>query len=620
MVDKPSATELIRRGLPADARVLVENPEFTNQIREELALRSLRDFIPWATRGYATPNHLWPIMDEFEDPLGKDARCVIHAPPRSAKSSTVIAGLVRLLKLNPRLQIAYISYSAGLATSKSRIARDMALKVGIHPNRDRWATDDWHTIEGGRFFATGVTGELVGHGFDCLVGETKVDTECGKFEIAQLHDLFQAGTCPRVIGWDHDQCVEYPCRVLGVSKREIYKRVKIRTESGRTLISSDRHGFYIKGYGYVPAAQVCPGMPLMTATQEKDRVVSMEYYRAATPEVVYDLQVEVTHNFFASGVLVHNCIVLDDPIRDRLEAESVSRRQRLWDWFWDVCMTRLEPGCGVWVMMHRWHKDDLAGRLILEGWREICLSAVAEANDPYGRQEGTALWESRWPLAKLKPLMRKRYSWRSIYQGKPTGHGTEIFRGVYLYRIGAGDPNIRQLPDKLVVVACGLDLAATAGKSGDNSVLVVMGTDRLDYYVLYAARRQVETPQFVPDMQMVRRAYPGVRFRWHFAGMEKAVGSFLRQHGINVDMVAAKGSKSTRAYSLADDWNTGHVYVLDGSSSDMTWPEWYVSAMLDFTGVEGDPDDVTDASVSAHSKLVDMLKRGKSRKANLVVY
>ena len=57
-------------------------------------------------------------------------------------------------------------------------------------------------------------------------------------------------------------------------------------------------------------------------------------------------------------------LIIDDPIKNSLEAGSVHKRDALWDWFHSTRVTRLEPGGAVIVNMTRWHDDDLVGRLL----------------------------------------------------------------------------------------------------------------------------------------------------------------------------------------------------------------------------------------------------------------
>ena len=78
-----------------------------------------------------------------------------------------------------------------------------------------------------------------------------------------------------------------------------------------------------------------------------------------------------------------NLVVIDDPVKNRSEAESKAYRENTWDWFNDDIYTRLEPNAAVILIQTRWHEDDLAGRLLNESknggeqWEVTSLPAIA---------------------------------------------------------------------------------------------------------------------------------------------------------------------------------------------------------------------------------------------------
>lgn len=57
-------------------------------------------------------------------------------------------------------------------------------------------------------------------------------------------------------------------------------------------------------------------------------------------------------------------IIIDDPIKNDTEANSPLERDNLWNWFLSTVYTRLEPNGIILIVMTRWHKDDICGRLI----------------------------------------------------------------------------------------------------------------------------------------------------------------------------------------------------------------------------------------------------------------
>jgi predicted phage terminase large subunit-like protein len=56
-------------------------------------------------------------------------------------------------------------------------------------------------------------------------------------------------------------------------------------------------------------------------------------------------------------------LIIDDPVKNQEEADSITTRDSLWDWYWSTAYTRLAPGGGVVLVQTCWHDDDLQGRL-----------------------------------------------------------------------------------------------------------------------------------------------------------------------------------------------------------------------------------------------------------------
>ena len=57
-------------------------------------------------------------------------------------------------------------------------------------------------------------------------------------------------------------------------------------------------------------------------------------------------------------------LIIDDPIKNAVDAGSKSKRESDWEWYTTTAYTRLMPGGGILIIETRWHEDDLAGRLI----------------------------------------------------------------------------------------------------------------------------------------------------------------------------------------------------------------------------------------------------------------
>lgn len=188
-------------------------------------------------------------------------------------------------------------------------------------------------------------------------------------------------------------------------------------------------------------------------------------------------------------------VLIDDPVKGRADVESPTYRQKQWDWYTDDLSTRLEPGASIAVIQTRWHRDDLAGRLLAEAkaggevWQVVHLPAIAEAPrdgeppDALGREPGEALWPDRYPLPVLEDIRRRlgTYGWASLYQGRPRPRGggaywtDEDFR---LARERAPRTAAGELAAELARVVVAVDPAGSADAGSDETGIVVAGKER----------------------------------------------------------------------------------------------------------------------------------------------
>lgn len=139
--------------------------------------------------------------------------------------------------------------------------------------------------------------------------------------------------------------------------------------------------------------------------------------------------------------------IVDDPIKDRKEADSQLIRDERWKWLRSVARTRLSP-TGAMVILHtRWHEDDIIGRITdgeekeewvdyfdyLKGkrakWVRLTLKAIAETDEPY-RKKGDALWPERYSLAELNDIKATLgpYEWGALYQARPVDDANRKFK------------------------------------------------------------------------------------------------------------------------------------------------------------------------------------------------
>lgn len=119
--------------------------------------------------------------------------------------------------------------------------------------------------------------------------------------------------------------------------------------------------------------------------------------------------------------------IIDDPVKDAIEAESITYRSRVWDWFTQVFLTRLHNDSQIIVTQTRWNLDDLSGRILSrmnhdKSWTILSLPAICEGATSIHdvREPGEALWESKHSLKRLMEIkVANPRAFQALYQQDP---------------------------------------------------------------------------------------------------------------------------------------------------------------------------------------------------------
>lgn len=293
-------------------------------------------------------------------------------------------------------------------------------------------------------------------------------------------------------------------------------------------------------------------------------------------------------------------IIVDDPHKNRAEAESATVREATHGWLTSTAMTRLEPG-GSFIVCHtRWHEDDTIGRLVKAklDWEYIELPALVD---------GVALWPERWPAELLQERRQKigEYDWASLFMCQPMARGGTVYQDTRFLEPGEVLP-------KNVEIAVGLDFAYTERTHSDYSVAVVGAKHKGKLVILEVLRRQVSTPEWGNVLVELRKKYKTAKFFAIIGAGEKGVVDLFnsKPYSVGIRTKIANGDKLTRALPSAAAWNRGEIVLsLDGSGLDE-----FVGEVLVFTGVSDVHDDQIDALAALHhaffggaNKMVDAL-------------
>lgn len=269
-------------------------------------------------------------------------------------------------------------------------------------------------------------------------------------------------------------------------------------------------------------------------------------------------------------------LLIDDPIKDREEADSPAIRNKVWGWFTDVAMSRLMTDAArVVIIMTRWHEDDIVGRLTdpdnqsynadeAAKWRVLKLPALAEENDPLGREPGAALWPSRISREFLEGQRNLNpRGFEALYQGNPAPDDGDYFRKSWI------DDNLYkpdELPHNLRVYVAS-DHAVSTEQNRDATCLLAAGVDSsgVIWILPDCWWRREKTDDVVDGMlDMGGRLKPLIW--WAEKGhISKSIGPFLRkrmmetQTYFRLEEVTPVANKETRAQSIQGRMAMGMV-------------------------------------------------------------
>jgi len=300
-------------------------------------------------------------------------------------------------------------------------------------------------------------------------------------------------------------------------------------------------------------------------------------------------------------------ILLDDPIKDRKEADSQLIRDGLWSWYTQVLRSRLMTKKGAIVIIQtRWTEDDLVGRLIdpmspyytLEEarlWKKIDLPALAEEDDILGRKPGEALWPARFDEKYLEEVrITDPRGFAALYQGRPAPKEGAFFRAADLVTYN----QMSQAPVKESMrfyASC--DLAVSLDQKADKSCLMVVGVDEADHLWIMPdlVWMRMDTAMSVEGMVVLMGKYRP-QFWWGEKGqLTRSIGPFLRKRMLErrvfcaLDEINPHQDKTTRAQAIQARSAMGMVHF-------PAWTRWWPEAhdqLLKFP--HGTRDDFVDA-------------------------
>lgn len=208
--------------------------------------------------------------------------------------------------------------------------------------------------------------------------------------------------------------------------------------------------------------------------------------------------------------------IIDDPFKNREEAESETVRENIWAWYKSTFRTRQEGAAIKIVVMQRWHLDDLVGRLLkkqeedekneeqdMDRWTVVRFPAIATENEPH-RKKGDPLWPWKLNLSQLNAtrVALGPYDWSALYQQNPIPSEKQEFKEAWFTYYE--EDELEKLKKKRTdwITATLVDLAIGMQQKDDESVIRTVGKFRglPEWYLLEGTSGHLDPGEVIKEI------------------------------------------------------------------------------------------------------------------------
>lgn len=292
-------------------------------------------------------------------------------------------------------------------------------------------------------------------------------------------------------------------------------------------------------------------------------------------------------------------LIIDDPIKNREEADSETVSEAIWSWYKSTARTRLSPEGAIIIVMTRWKDDDLVGRVLAQdptGWEVISYPAIAEEDEKF-RKEGEALWANHFTKENL--LQTKAdigsYEFSALYQQDPVSRDDAEFKPHWFKQI-----EMEEVMRKQTSCYITIDSALSKKKTSDYTGITINWVDTENVWYLKSYRIKISSTELLDTIFDLHRAYKPEAIGLEETVFTQAIQPFLtiemakRNIFPNViDLKHGGSAKDTRIRGLIPRYERGHIFHIADMCLDLE------SELLRFPSSKHD-DTMDSAAYQAH--------------------
>lgn len=289
--------------------------------------------------------------------------------------------------------------------------------------------------------------------------------------------------------------------------------------------------------------------------------------------------------------------IIDDFCGNEEDAGSKLFNDRIWNWYLNDFVVRLQPFAARVIIANHRNEDDLVGRLLAKEagkWRVIRLRLLIETEeqseqDPLNRKVGDYLWPEYFTRQQVNERMSNPRS-SGIEQQEPSPEKGGFFQAEWF-------KTYDKLPDKAELrFYCASDHAVSEKQTADLTCIIPAAFSNNKLYILLDVRwKRMGSQEAVEEMLSVVKRYAPLLWWAEKGHISKSLLPFLQDRMMdtrsyaNIVQVTPVKDKVTRAQSIQAMMSMGMVFW----PGDATWYQRARKEMLMFPN--GKHDDFVDA-------------------------
>lgn len=298
-----------------------------------------------------------------------------------------------------------------------------------------------------------------------------------------------------------------------------------------------------------------------------------------------------------------NLIIIDDPHSEQ-QAKQAETKPEIYDsvmeWYTSGPRQRVQPGAAICIIMTRWSKRDLTGRVLkkaaedgtIDEWEVIELPAILPSGKP--------IWPEYWPEKEILAIKDELPipKWMAQYQQTPTAEEGALVKREWWQRWEHKEP-----PDCEFIIQS-WDTAFEKTQRSDYSACTTWGVFYREHpdtgkmmaniILLDAVRKRMEFPElkklalemykeWEPEALVVEKRASGAPLIYELRAMGIPVSEFTPSRG---------NDKIARVNAVSDLFASGVVWA-----SEHRWADEVIEEFAEFPA--GEHDDYVDSSTQA---------------------